>query len=165
MIKLVLLRWNSLANFLTTLFWLESSFCIYSWFLSLFHVMKECTAGGSNGWRFFEKSSSKNIREYITKQSFLTLGNNIHDIKVVDIACGCGGFLNKFLTVVMDFSLKNADTSNLLIGFTSVEYSFKQSNTNLFTQGFKLGSFCSIFSFLCSVLEIVACPFSFVHCN
>jgi hypothetical protein len=26
--------------------------------------------------------------------SFLTLGNkNIHDIKVVDIACGCGGFL------------------------------------------------------------------------
>jgi hypothetical protein len=28
-------------------------------------------------------------------------------------------------TFVMDFSLKNVDTSNLLIGFTSVEYSFK----------------------------------------
>jgi type I restriction-modification system DNA methylase subunit len=40
----------------------------------------------------------KNIREYITEQSFLTLGNkNIHDIKVVDIACGCGGFLSSVM--------------------------------------------------------------------
>jgi type I restriction-modification system DNA methylase subunit len=35
----------------------------------------------------------------ITEQSFLTLGNkNIHDIKVVDIACGCGGFLINVIT-------------------------------------------------------------------
>ena len=35
-----------------------------------------------------------NIREYITKQSFDTLNiKSFNKIKVVDIACGCGGFL------------------------------------------------------------------------
>ena len=35
-----------------------------------------------------------NIREYITKQSFNTLKTkSFNQIKVVDIACGCGGFL------------------------------------------------------------------------
>lgn len=36
----------------------------------------------------------KNIREYITKQSFNELTHKtINNIKIVDIACGCGGFL------------------------------------------------------------------------
>jgi len=36
----------------------------------------------------------KNIREYITKQSFNELQNKqTEQIKIVDIACGCGGFL------------------------------------------------------------------------
>ena len=36
----------------------------------------------------------KNIREYITRQSFNELNKNIIDkIKIADIACGCGGFL------------------------------------------------------------------------
>ncbi len=30
--------------------------------------------------------------------------------------------------------------------------------------GFQLASCCSIFSFLCSVLYIIVCPFSFGHC-
>ena len=35
-----------------------------------------------------------NIRKYITQESFELLGNkNIDDIKIADIACGCGGFL------------------------------------------------------------------------
>ena len=36
----------------------------------------------------------KNIRNYITKQSFNELQNRpIEQIKIADIACGCGGFL------------------------------------------------------------------------
>lgn len=36
----------------------------------------------------------KNIRNYITKQSFNELSNtSIGNIKIADIACGCGGFL------------------------------------------------------------------------
>ncbi len=36
----------------------------------------------------------KKIRNYITRESFKQLNiNNYKDIKVVDIACGCGGFL------------------------------------------------------------------------
>ena len=36
----------------------------------------------------------KNIREYITKQSFNELKNKqVEQIKIADISCGCGGFL------------------------------------------------------------------------
>jgi hypothetical protein len=34
-----------------------------------------------------------------------------------------------------------------------------------FTPVFQLGSNCSIFSFLCSILYIIVCSFSFGHCN
>lgn len=48
----------------------------------------------------------KNIREYITKQSFNKLQDKqIEQIKIADIACGCGGFL-------IDASLEIKKTTN-----------------------------------------------------
>ena len=35
----------------------------------------------------------KNIREYIANQSFKSYNNNVNEIKIADISCGCGGFL------------------------------------------------------------------------
>ncbi|MFK5970645.1 MAG: N-6 DNA methylase [Candidatus Marithrix sp.] len=60
----------------------------------------------------------KNIREYITKQSFKQLHENLiyEKIKVVDISCGCGGFLidaTKELKTKTSKSYKNIFKENI----------------------------------------------------
>ena len=70
--------------------------------------------------------------------------------------------------------LDTVDYSYLLItSMTASSYEdgrFKHHKTiyptgaHKFTPGFQWSSCCSIFSFLCSVLQIVVCPFPFSHC-
>jgi methylase of polypeptide subunit release factors len=81
-------EWNVLEKFTTLLNDQAQKIC-FEELLELFEFVISPSDKLINGAIY----TPKNIREYITKQSFLTLGNNIHDIKVVDIACGCGGFL------------------------------------------------------------------------
>lgn len=72
----------------------------------------------------------KNIREYITKQSFNELQDKqIEQIKIADIACGCGGFLIDVsfeIKKITNKFFKNIFQENIF-GVDIQEYSIKRT--------------------------------------
>jgi len=72
----------------------------------------------------------KNIRQYITQQSFENLNKkSLKDIKIVDISCGCGGFLidaSKELKSKTDKSYKEIFKDNIY-GIDIQKYSVERT--------------------------------------
>ncbi len=82
-------EWNILQNFLTLLDNKKQKIC-FEELLELFEFVVSPSDKLINGAIY----TPKNIRNYITNQSFNFLKNEpLNDIKVADISCGCGGFL------------------------------------------------------------------------
>ena len=80
---------ETLNKFLELLKKINQSFC-FEQLLELFEFVISPSDKLVNGAIY----TPDNIREYITQQSFETLKiKSLNKVKVVDIACGCGGFL------------------------------------------------------------------------
>lgn len=83
------LEYSILVNFIKILKKDNSDFC-FEELLELFEFVISPSDKLINGAIY----TPKNIRQYITNQSFNELNkNNIDKIKIADISCGCGGFL------------------------------------------------------------------------
>ncbi len=83
------LEYNFLEDFIKIIKKVNKNFC-FEELLELFEFVISPSDKLVNGAIY----TPKNIREYITKQSFEALNRkSIHKIKITDIACGCGGFL------------------------------------------------------------------------
>ncbi len=83
------LEYPSLLEFIEIIRKDKKSFC-FEELLELFEFVISPSDKLVNGAIY----TPNNIREYITKQSFFNLKiKSLNKIKVVDIACGCGGFL------------------------------------------------------------------------
>lgn len=84
----------------------------------------------------------KNIREYITKQSFNQLKDkHIEQIKIADIACGCGGFLidaSLEIKKITNKSFKNIFQENIF-GVDIQEYSIERTKILLSLLAIKYG--------------------------
>ena len=84
----------------------------------------------------------KNIREYITKQSFNQLQDkHIEQIKIADIACGCGGFLidaSLEIKKITNKSFKNIFQENIF-GVDIQEYSIERTKILLSLLAIKYG--------------------------
>ncbi len=83
------LEYSKLLEFIEIIREYNSSFC-FEELLELFEFVISPSDKLVNGAIY----TPDNIRQYITEQSFETLKiKSFNKIKVVDIACGCGGFL------------------------------------------------------------------------
>jgi len=85
------LEYSSLLEFIKIIRKDKNSFC-FEELLELFEFVISPSDKLVNGAIY----TPKKIRQYITKQSFTQLDKKVvikKNIKVVDIACGCGGFL------------------------------------------------------------------------
>jgi hypothetical protein len=56
------------------------------------------------------------------------------------------------------------DIAEICVKTPKIKINQSFRNTHEFTPRFLVSSCCSIFSFLCSVLYIIVCPFSLSHC-
>ncbi|SMN14782.1 Putative type IIS restriction /modification enzyme, N-terminal half [uncultured Candidatus Thioglobus sp.] len=82
-------EWMVLNNFLALLKTKKQKIC-FEELLELFEFVISPSDKLVNGAIY----TPKNIRDYITIQSFNSLNKDtLNDVKVADIACGCGGFL------------------------------------------------------------------------
>ena len=82
-------EFETLNSFLKLLKKINQPFC-FEQLLELFEFVISPSDKLVNGAIY----TPKNIRQYITNESFsLTTEQSIEDIKIADIACGCGGFL------------------------------------------------------------------------
>ncbi|SMN01284.1 Putative type IIS restriction /modification enzyme, N-terminal half [uncultured Candidatus Thioglobus sp.] len=82
-------EWKALSSFLKLLKSKKQKIC-FEELLELFEFVISPSDKLINGAIY----TPKNIRNYITNQSFNSFKNkSLSDIKVADIACGCGGFL------------------------------------------------------------------------
>lgn len=71
----------------------------------------------------------KDIREYITKESFKVYKKEISNAKIVDISCGCGGFLidaTKILKIKTDKTYKQIYKDNIF-GVDIQKYSIERT--------------------------------------
>jgi methylase of polypeptide subunit release factors len=82
-------EWSVLNNFLELLNTKKQEIC-FEELLELFEFVISPSEKLINGAVY----TPKDIRDYITNQSFSSLdGGTLNSIKIADIACGCGGFL------------------------------------------------------------------------
>ncbi|WP_373072225.1 class I SAM-dependent DNA methyltransferase [Sulfurimonas sp.] len=82
-------EYNNLQEFIKLIKRVDKEFC-FEELLELFEFVISPSDKLVNGAIY----TPENIRKYITKQSFNELSNkSINEIKIADIACGCGGFL------------------------------------------------------------------------
>ena len=83
------LEYRSLSKFINIININHKSFC-FEELLELFEFVISPSDKLVNGAIY----TPKNIRQYITKESFELMGDKpLNNIKIADIACGCGGFL------------------------------------------------------------------------
>ena len=71
----------------------------------------------------------KNIREYITKECFTNYRQKIDNVKVVDIACGCGGFLIDAVNILLEETNKSYKQvfKDNIFGIDIQEYSIERT--------------------------------------
>lgn len=71
----------------------------------------------------------RNIRKYITDECFNSYSGNIFDAKIVDISCGCGGFLIDATIILKNKTNKSYKEiyKNNIFGVDIQEYSIKRT--------------------------------------